>query len=792
MMKRFKKLSIISAVVVFSALAVCGETSGFGTRLDFINRLGERVASLFGSTAYILFNVFENEDGFHIYSSNGEDPVKLVVVPYGSETYTVNVDKKEGSEVEVYYKVLDQDNSDANSEKLTGETRLRTGTNFRIYVKVPEKGYPKIEKTGLYVSNNITYYGFDKLVTPLALGSSRKLTDVEYRKELSSRSYGNDNYFKRVGNEPGLWYFDTQMDNQPLEFEVDYEYADSDALKKSKFGVLENLYCQVDGAGGAYNCDETFMLTYTGDFLSQDMIASLISSQIIPLEVLDYNGFNHGNRWLNAIPWMACFRYITHSNLLLDRLDAFDVPVEEKEIAKAQLLTLRSHAYWRLLQLYAPRWSESNGGSVLCAPLETVFVTEYRAPATMKEIADQCYADLDKAIEIFLRSGYVRENIIEPDLNVARGVKMRLALLREDWATTERLSSEILQTVPLTTNEELLSGFFKPTDSWIWGAWNNQESGFNLYYYSFQHLNACNGTYPTMWGYGGNAIDRDLYLTMSKSDVRNTMFIMPENPRISSSVTKKVSNWYLSRYVDVSNMSLLFNDLRDILEELKPEGIQDAAYTQHPSLGGGKEVSLKFGAHLKFYSQTNGDNHPDEAVVFMRAEEVLLTHAEAKYRLGDIVSAIADLDCLNKMRLNGGEDPNKDKDVFYRIINARKLELWGEGHSWYDQKRWKMPVKRSHWQENNTSSGNWPKDIVPDCDIDAGNGWRMGVPVYYMQQNPYMNNDVLGYKDMVGYEHSEVSKRHQTSKQRSSGLFETEISPIQSLSTLKRKSLNFE
>lgn len=48
------------------------------------------------------------------------------------------------------------------------------------------------------------------------------------------------------------------------------------------------------------------------------------------------------------------------------------------------------------------------------------FNTENQAPASMREIADRCYADLDEAAAIFKRIDFKRKHLIQPDLNVAK------------------------------------------------------------------------------------------------------------------------------------------------------------------------------------------------------------------------------------------------------------------------------------------------------------------------------------------------------------------------------------
>lgn len=81
-----------------------------------------------------------------------------------------------------------------------------------------------------------------------------------------------------------------------------------------------------------------------------------------------------------------------------------------------------------------------------------------------------------------------------------------------------------------------------------------------------------------------------------------------------------------------------------------------------------------------------------------RASEMLLIEAEANYYLSsDPTAAQNSLVELNK---NSGRDPQytctaTGEDLLKEIKKYRRLELWGEGFSWYDCKRWGDPVVRN-------------------------------------------------------------------------------------------------
>lgn len=119
-----------------------------------------------------------------------------------------------------------------------------------------------------------------------------------------------------------------------------------------------------------------------------------------------------------------------------------------------------------------------------------------------------------------------------------------------------------------------------------------------------------------------------------------------------------------------------------------------------------------------------------------RIEEVLLNYAEASFELGKFDQSVADRtinllrDRASVARMNVGEigadfDPNRDRGasgpshkwwsgkmedyevapVLWEIRRERMIELFGEGHSWYDVRRW----AKAPYFVNRQACGMWIK-----------------------------------------------------------------------------------
>ena len=114
-------------------------------------------------------------------------------------------------------------------------------------------------------------------------------------------------------------------------------------------------------------------------------------------------------------------------------------------------------------------------------------------------------------------------------------------------------------------------------------------------------------------------------------------------------------------------------------------------------------------------------------IPFIRSSEMLLIEAEAAYQTGDITSAQNYLIELNQ---TSGRDPEytctkTGEDLWNEIILYRRLELWGEGHSWFDCKRWGRPVER----KGITEGGNFHASIAGTYGADPNSSfWKWVLP----------------------------------------------------------------
>ncbi len=763
---------------------VAAQNPGLGTRVDYINSEGQRFWSktIDNSTGQSLFHLEHFEQGWIVWTDQSYDEGSyansIKFVPWGTESYNIVFD----TDIPTEYYVKPSGNQKPHRIKANAGVNVyvQCGDTVTLVMELPDKAYPSIDFLYRYTCEIPSYTGeipeerwqettaapFLNYVGKSRVYNPKLLTDADKLDEyLSPYINGSPSYTRLPDTEncKNRWEYEFIMPNEPIKIKIGYDYVDSKVLRNSVLTTLyRTLYTQFGGLDFNGNSGENWIMRYFGDAMSQEQINNLICTD---KRITDLSILNIANTVFSAIPWANYYCGIILSNMILDHLDVFDRATErEKYNAEAQLLSLRAHCYIRILQIYGKRWQDSENGAALCAPLILGSKDIQKPLSSMKDIKERIYEDLDKAIQIFDADGFNRIDILQPDLNVARGLKMRAALLTEDWITARDMAQLILADVPLSTNADMLSGFYKRRDSWIWGASSNavfDKLSTQLYYWSPQNYNSCNGVYPVAWGVGASAIDRDLWLQIPEKDIRRSLFAMPE--MLDNAGMKEPGNWYNPDNVTVGELFFLLNNSQDkaamvVANQYKVSRPETNAFRYGSEIWGYEYVPIPYGAQLKFWSTGDSygynylDYNSDDATLFMRSDEALLTQAEACFMLGDEATARNLVNKLNTMR-QCDASASSGQSLLDEIRFTRRIELWGEGFGFFDRKRWNLPAKRNIWKEGDTGSGNWPirQAAAADVATSAANGWRAPIPAYYVKQNPNIDISMMGYADVTGY-----------------------------------------
>ena len=515
----------------------------------------------------------------------------------------------------------------------------------------------------------------------------------------------------------------------------------------------------------------------------------------IGISELTWGADNLVGDWGESTPfdlvWMYCYNIIENVNCLLPDLETVQGSVAKRDFIKAQALTMRAHAYTKLMQFYAPRWENSDDGTVLCV-FKRINAGEPGEWASMNEIFNLIYADLDEAISLYNSSGLEREAKNMTDRSVAYGIYARAAMIIHDYSTAKQMAHNAAEGYRIMDNDTYLSGFNADNNDLMWASSDDPNI---IYYWSEYNHKACNGYYVRNWAIS-DGIDIELYRQLNPDDIRTQCYFMPDkidyvknnlssnylkfnvsednfwnadfikytdNCNIDDDYTIKVDNYYgLNRvavlYSFLYKTRIFKGDLElmnyDWFDYYIPTFNGDTSLPSKSENKANLFWGVCFGAQYKFWGIPPyfTGNYP-----FMRSTEMKLLEAETSYYLGDLANALEILNEINSLRIPGYEFTETGESLLNEIRLCRRIELWGEGHNWTDFKRWNLPVIRKEWQKNNPASGNWAVGYGVDTPVDANNGWRLNIPKNELEDNGIfeIDNDSNGssrYYNLQGIE----------------------------------------
>lgn len=540
-----------------------------------------------------------------------------------------------------------------------------------------------------------------------------------------------------------------------------------DGAKAAYVGMCNAMYLQMSfgqdsGSGYRWVNGEPWMRWFYGDVYGQDSMPYIwYYSDNYCAWWINRGSMRTENTWSTQLGWCYYYGLINRANYIIGNID--NIPAEtdaEKEAIKfykAGALTVRAHCWQMLLATWAPRWEDSNNGNIGAIIVRTENGTEPMPFSTMNEAYTQLYQDLDDAIALYQSTTMTRSKKWEPNIDVARGIYARAALAKHDYPKAQAMAKLARASYPIMTAAEYCGGFAEENGEWMWA---NALQSEGIYYWAFGSSSACNGNYGVGWG-GSTAINYDLYRMMSETDVRRDLFLTPElidkyAPTYSS--TSKGSDMWSTKtisqtLVKLNTSSTIYKTFVKNYGQSKdcmPNGVAGSttnkfgkgAYLTNPFVTTSSAVAanIQFGAQYKFWGT---DTYGTDQFPYMRGAEMLLIEAEAAYYNSDATTANA---CLNELNIK--RDPQysfsgSGDALLAEIKRSRRLELWGEGFSFYDYKRWNEDIVKREWVKDDPTSGNFRALAATTLPANKWAGWAFPVPRGEFTYNPEANRAVL-------------------------------------------------
>jgi len=427
-------------------------------------------------------------------------------------------------------------------------------------------------------------------------------------------------------------------------------------------GVHRLLYAQIFGnqSQGGQSGNMLYM-----DIMGEDMVANSISNSWLTREY-QWTGHIDATRYSNTYNYGFYYVIIGNANMIIANVDAASGPEEDKRIIKGQALAYRAWSYFQMVQLFGERYVAGGPNSGLGVPLVTVPSTEAYPRSSVAEVYTQINADLDEAIANL--GGYSRANKSHLNVNVAKGIKARVALVQENWSVAAQNAREAREGFSLMSQDEMLGGFNNYDNSeWMWSS--RIQSDQTNFFYSFFAYMSCNYN-STAIRVNPKSIFTKLYDEITETDIRKKLW--------------------------------------------DPTGANTEEFPVPPNGTRARYGSRKF--RVADESLSIGD------VPYMRASEMYLIEAEALARSGDDAGAAGALHTFAVSRdREYTNSTNNGQALVEEIWTQRRIEFWGEGFRFYDLKRNNLPLDRT--------GGNHNATYANIMEVPAGDPrWQLAIP----------------------------------------------------------------
>ena len=409
-----------------------------------------------------------------------------------------------------------------------------------------------------------------------------------------------------------------------------------------------------------------------------------------------------GNGWYNNIykwvdhrsetaasgyaPWYFYYRLMANANMIINNIDNAVGPQEEKDIIKGEALIYRAWCHFNLVQLFAKRYVPGSANDQMGVPIMLTNNFEGQPRNTVGEVYDQVILDLDEAISLL--GSYVRANKSHMNIDVARGIKARVALTTGDWTSAASLAAQARTGYSLMSPAQYTAGFNDYTNGeWMWGSTVIPDQ--TTYFYSYFAYMSRN---------------------FSSTNIRG-------NPKAIN--------------------TLLYNDPIFTATDVRKANFDPTG--QHTALALPSNFTRKPYTSQKYIAAGGADSRGD--VVYMRAAEMYLIEAEAYARMGGHDTEAQN--ALNTLRQARETEPanyvataNTGQALIDEIMLNRRLELWGEGFRFTDLKRLNLPLNRN--------GANHQTALCNVTDVPAGDVmWEWLIPKQEMDANKQMVQNPL-------------------------------------------------
>jgi hypothetical protein len=333
-----------------------------------------------------------------------------------------------------------------------------------------------------------------------------------------------------------------------------------------------------------------------------------------------------------------------------------------------QAYAYRAFLHHRLVSLFAKNPQYTNGDTELGVPIMLKTSSPYKGQARAKvnEVYKQCEQDINEAIKL-LKDVKVANDKSQITLKSAYGIATRIALTKGDFINAAKFAKEARKGLTLMSEEQYKSGFNDAKNpEWMWAATvvADQTNYYKSWFY-FIAMNF-NGSFDRGTP---RIINKTLFNKISTSDYRRDIFLdkMP-NTTVAWTGDKNNKN-YDPNYPTKAEYDAAVEKMNDKYFKGKN------SFKKHPY-----QVA-------KFLNENPVTIEPED-VLYMRVSEMYLAEAEALAKQGeDKAAADVLFDLVSQRDSKYVKSTKKGSELIKEILLQRRIELFGEGHRWFDMLR---------------------------------------------------------------------------------------------------------
>lgn len=434
--------------------------------------------------------------------------------------------------------------------------------------------------------------------------------------------------------------------------------ANPERIEASVTAMTSVFYIFGNALSESYHSDFGYpSIMLMTDSRGMDMVAEDIGYNWFT-QPLTYEDLNN-TYWATALYWRVCYKQLYTVNSLAKMIDP-ETEDPSLQFYLAQAYAIRAFDYFYLAQMYQQTYVGNEDKP--CVPLITeanmdAAGSEGCPRATVAEVYTQIMTDLDNAIALLEKTSMTRADRRYVNAAVAYGLRARVNMVMNNWAAA---ASDAQNAISLTDaipysiaeiSKPAMSDINEP--AWMWGilvAETDRAVTSGICNWP-SHMGSLNYGYASVGAW--RQVNKLLYNAIPATDARK--------------------GWFLDENGASANLSA-----------------EQQAYVTEA--GCYPYTQVKFAPYLdEIYTSTNANDIP-----LMRVEEMYLILAEAQAMAGEPTTGAATLQNFVATYRDPSYVCNATTSdaVQNAVWMQRRIELWGEGFSYFDLMRLKKGVDR--------------------------------------------------------------------------------------------------